>query len=201
MTHPTYYVTAAAPVPVSQPVEQKIRDRLEFSTGNVYASAKKNQIYYDDRTSTIFGESAELAEHELNATVPTVVENLKTKAITNFTQNDMVKMLKGIELKFGYSGTFESIYGETLTRRVQTVFNKYQLLIWAVQSLGSLTANSLKEDPFGYVQNDIHAVLNTLLGCLTDVEKYIQSPPVQYKSLLDENQICGEPEAVKMGNL
>lgn len=108
-------------------------------------------------------------------------------------------MLKVIELKCGYAGIFEYFYGETTSRRVQAVFNQYQLVIWAVQALGSLTASSLKEDPFGYVQNDISIVLNTLLGCLVDVENYVKAPPAQYKTLLKENVVCGEPEAVKMG--
>lgn len=111
----------------------------------------------------------------------------------------MVDMLKSLELKFGHAGMFEPFYAETVTGRVQTVFNKYQLLVWAVQSLGCLTAGSLKEDPYGYVQNDIGNVLNHLLGCLVDIEKYVQSPPAQYKKLLNENVVSGETQAVMMG--
>ncbi|CAO3610636.1 unnamed protein product [Mucor hiemalis] len=189
---------ATAPVPVSKPTEQRIVDRLEFSQGNIFTSAKKNQLYYDDKTSTVFSEAAELAENDLITTVPSAVNTFAARSRASFAQNEVVKMLMSLELKFGHSGAFESFYAETVTRRVQTLFKKYQLLIWAVRSLGSLTAGSLKEDAFGYVQNDISQVLNQLLGCLVDVETYIKSPPAQYKKLLNQNEIVGETQAVIM---
>lgn len=194
-------IKATAPVPVSKPTEQRIVDRLEFSQGNIFTSAKKNQLYYDDRTSTVFSEAAELAENDLIATVPSAVNTFAARSRASFAQNEVVKMLKSLELKFGHSGAFESFYAETVTRRVQTLFKKYQLLIWAVRSLGSLTAGSLKEDAFGYVQNDFSQVLNQLLGCLVDVETYIKSPPAQYKKLLNQNEIVGETQAVIMGKV
>lgn len=109
--------------------------------------------------------------------------------------------MKRIEFQVGRIGAFEQYYAETVARRVQTVFNKYQLVVWAVQSLGSLTAGSLKEDPYGYVQNDLHNVLNQLSTCLAIVEKYLKSPPQHYSKLLNENVVVQESEAVLMGKV
>lgn len=186
---------------MSKPAEQRIVDRLEFSQANIFTSAKKNQLYYDDRTSTVFSEATELAEQDILATVPSAAHSFAAKSQASFAQNEVVKMLKNIELKCGHRGAFENFYAETVTRRVQSVFNKYQLLIWAVRALGSLTAGSLKEDAYGYVQNDISQVLNQLLGCLVDVETYINSPPAQYKKLLSQNEVVGETQAVIMGKV
>jgi hypothetical protein len=108
-------------------------------------------------------------------------------------------MIKRIELQVGRNGALEHYYAETVARRIQTVFNKYQLVIWAVQSLGSLTAASLKEDPYGYVQNDLNDVLNQLSTCLALVEKYLRSPPQPYSKLLNEDVLVQESEAVLMG--
>lgn len=184
----------ATPIPVIKPVEKNIRNRLEFSNGSVFSTPKKNQIFYDDRTGSLFSPQSELAEHG-----PFTPESVIAKPLQWISRSDVVDMLKRLEVKFGHAGMLEPFYAETVNRRVQTVFNKYQLLVWAVQALGCLTAGSLKEDIYGYVQYDIENVLNQLLGCLVEVERYVQSPPAQYNKLLNENVLSGETEAVMMG--
>lgn len=173
---------------------------MQFSNGEVFTTARKNQIYYDDRTLSIFQEASELAN---DAIVPqditTKVQSIAVKQLNQLPQYQMIKMLKNLELRFGCDGLLQHYYAETLERRVQLVFNQYQLLVWAVQSLGSLTAASLHEDPYGYVQNDIGNVLNSLLGCLVDVEKYSQTPPAAYSKLLKEYDGVGEIRTVTLG--
>ncbi|KAI7888681.1 nucleoporin protein Ndc1-Nup [Mucor mucedo] len=181
-----------APITVTKPVEKNIRHRLEFSNGNVFSTPKKNQVYYDDRTGSLLSPLSELAQEGPSG------ETVISKPLQWIRQSDMVDMLKRLEVRFGRAGMFEPFYAETVTRRVQGVFNKYQLLLWAVQALGCLTAGSLKEDPYGYVQNDIGNVLNHLLGCLMEVERYVQSPPAHYSQLLNEKVLSGETEAVMM---
>ncbi|KAI9245735.1 nucleoporin protein Ndc1-Nup-domain-containing protein [Helicostylum pulchrum] len=91
---------------------------------------------------------------------------------------------------------YDAVYADTVLRRMQIVFDRYQLVIWVVQSLGSLTARSLKEDSFGFVQNDIDGILNCLLRRLADVETYVQDPPMAYKKLLNQKVIPREVEAI-----
>lgn len=183
------------PVPVTKPVEKNIRNRLEFSNGTVFSTRKTNQVHYDDRTGIFLSPyTTDLAPQG-----PLTHESVIAKPLNCISQSTIVDMLKRIEVRCGHAGMFETFYSETLTRRVQTVFNEYQLLVWAVQALGSLTAGSLNEDPYGYVQNDIGNVLNHLLGCLVDVERYVQSPPARYNNLLNEHVLSGETEAVMMG--
>lgn len=188
----------AVPVPVVKPVEQTISNRLEISSGPIFAPSKKNQVYYDDRTSSIFCEASELATEKLPAHL-LQPEQMITAPLRCLQQSAMIDMIKSLEFKFGSAGLLEPFYADTVLRRVQAVFNKYQLIVWAIQSLGSLTSGSLKEDSYGFVQNDIERILNTLLGCLVDIERYQQSPPLGYKKLLDQHLVSGEVQAVILG--
>ncbi|KAI8639455.1 nucleoporin protein Ndc1-Nup [Parasitella parasitica] len=186
----------AVPAPVSKPAEpQQVRNRLEFSNQNIYATHTNRIAMMDDRTSTVFQDFADQIE-----SAPSVVPDILTmtsKVLVNVQKSQMIEMLKRLELKVGHSGYFSSSYTDSVDRRVQTVFNKYQLVVWAVQSLGSLSAASLKEDTYGYVQNDLANVLNQLLGCLVDVENYLETPPAQYSNLLkSQNVVIQETEAV-----
>ncbi|KAI9482957.1 MAG: nucleoporin protein Ndc1-Nup [Benjaminiella poitrasii] len=184
------------PTPVDTPVQQQQSyNRLEYSEGSIFATQKKNLSRLEDRTNTIFSNVAEQVEDMSASTAPNV-QTFAQKKWNELGQSHIIKMVKEIEVQVGYVGLLRSIYGETVTRRVQSVFNKYQLVIWAVQALGSLTAASLKEDPYGYVQNDLSHVLNALLGCLVDVERYIKSPPVKYNELVKEDTIVDEANAV-----
>ncbi|GAN06188.1 hypothetical protein MAM1_0114d05668 [Mucor ambiguus] len=185
-----------APVPVNKPVEpQQVRNRLEVLDANIFASTAKQMELLDDRTSTIFTDFAERVE-----TVPPSVNTVS--AYTNHVwlklkKSQIIEMLQRLELQVGRAGYFSALYMNSVTRRIQTVFNKYQLVVWAVQSLGTLTAASVKEDPYGFVQNDLTTVLNQLLGCLVEVEHYLQAPPAQYSNWLkDSNAMTGESEAV-----
>lgn len=191
----------ATPVPVNnKPVEpQQVRNRLQFSNENIYATQTNHIAMMEDRTNTIFYEVAEKLE-SAPSTVPRI--KLVTNDVwVNVKKSQMIEMLKRLELQVGHSGHFRYLYTDSVTRHIQIVFNKYQLIVWAVQSLGTLTAASLKEDPYGYVQNDLTKVMNQLLGCLVDVEKYLQAPPAQYNSWLkDENVVIEESEAVILGN-
>lgn len=190
----------AAPVPViTKPVEeQKIHNRLKFSNGDIFTDNKK-KYDYDDRTCSIFHEAHELATEYVPDDLTTKAQTYAIKKIHNAIDQRIVKMVMNLESVFGCKGLLKYYYADTYDRRVQMVLNQYQLLIWAVQSLGSLTAASLKEDPYGYVQNDIGNVLNHLLGCLVDVEKYEQVPPAQYSKLLKEYDSQGEIRAVILG--
>jgi hypothetical protein len=182
---------------VKQIEPQQIRNRLQYSNEDVFATHKKTYSSLDDRTSTIFNQVSDHMEY-VNSAVPSVdVYTKKSWSLIN--QSYIVKLIKEIEIHVGCGGSLQSVYAETVTRRIQSVFNKYQLVVWAVQSLGSLTAASLTEDLYGYVQNDISNVLNQLLGCLVDVERYLESPPPKYKDLYNENTLVQESEAVLLG--
>ncbi|CEP17680.1 hypothetical protein [Parasitella parasitica] len=186
----------AAPAPVNKPAEpQQLRNRLEFSTQNIYATHINRIAMMDDRTNTVFQDLGDQIE-----SAPSVVPHIVAKTNNvwiNVQKSQMIEMLKRLELKVGHAGYFSSLYVDSVDRRIQTVFNKYQLVVWAVQSLGSLSAASLTEDTYGYVQNDLTSVINQLLGCMVDVENYLETPPAQYSGLLkSQNVVIQETEAV-----
>jgi hypothetical protein len=68
-------------------------------------------------------------------------------------------------------------------------------------ALGSLTAASVTEDRMGYVQYNIGSVLDTLLGLLELVEKYVKNPPAEYQKLSHERErvVLEEPTAIIRG--
>ncbi|KAI8049991.1 nucleoporin protein Ndc1-Nup [Thamnidium elegans] len=182
---------AVALTPAAKSIKQNISNRLKFSNEPVCTTAQKKQIYHDDRTSSVFSEASELAED-----IPGRLPQPKMEPFIWLQKSIVVDMIKSLEFRFGSIGALEPLYADTVLRRMQTVFDRYQLVIWAVQSLGSLTAVSLKEDSFGFVQNDIDGILNSLLRCLVDVERYVKDSPIAYKKLLDQKMVPGEVEAV-----
>ncbi|RCH78906.1 hypothetical protein CU098_004399, partial [Rhizopus stolonifer] len=189
-----YYGVSVPVTPAMKPVEppSSNQPRLQLSEGDIYARHQTKYTALDDRTKYIFYDVAERMETNL---VPNTAPRLTTCA-QKITQTRFVEFIKTLELKAGLGGTLEPLYGETVLRRVQTVFSKYQLVIWAIQSVASLTSHSLHEDPYGYVQNNIADVLNALLGLLVNVEKYIQTPPLGYHRLLKQQEQSQEAEAV-----
>ncbi|KAL9546181.1 hypothetical protein MBANPS3_006792 [Mucor bainieri] len=185
-----------APAPVNKPVEpQQVRNRIEISNANIFVSTTKQVELLDDRTSTIFTDVAEQVE----AWPPSVntVSAYTNHVWLKVKKSQIIEMLQRLELQVGRAGYFSALYMNSVTRRIQTVFNKYQLVVWAVQSLGTLAATSVEEDPYGFVQNDLVSVLNQLLGCLVEVEHYLQAPPAAYSNWLkDDNVLIEESEAV-----
>lgn len=134
----------------------------------------------------LFFQAGELVESATPSADP-IIREARNELSTRV--NKIAGFLKTLEMKTGYKNYFIKLYQESRVARIQEVFKKYQLIVWAVQILGSLTAASLKEDSYGYVQNDLSTVLNQLLGCFEAIEKYMQK----------ETIVVEEVEAVKMG--
>ncbi|RCH95754.1 hypothetical protein CU097_012261 [Rhizopus azygosporus] len=173
-------------VPIIKPTEQKLRNRLQLADDtNIYVTPKKQLYELDDRTSTLLFQTGELVESVTPSADP-IIREARNELSTRV--NKIADFLKTLEMKTGYKNYFIKFYQESRVARIQEVFKKYQLIVWAVQILGSLTAASLKEDSYGYVQNDLSTVLNQLLGCFEAIEKYMQK----------ETIVVEEVEAVKM---
>ncbi|KAJ3214185.1 Nucleoporin NDC1 [Dinochytrium kinnereticum] len=68
----------------------------------------------------------------------------------------------------------DAIPVETLANKY---FSDYQRVVWACQALAYFIVAATTEDRYGAVQKSVPAVLETLLRCLTLVEKYIARPP------------------------
>ncbi|KAG1145450.1 hypothetical protein G6F38_005623 [Rhizopus arrhizus] len=169
-------------VPIVKSIEQKPRNRLQFSNDSgLYCTPRKHLNELDDRTGMIFGQVNELIESIPSPTNSPIVQQEKNDALAKI--NKVISILKTVEIKIGCKGYFSKFYEESRVARIQYVFRKHQLIIWAVQILGSLTAASYKEDSYGYVQNDISNVLNQLLGCFEDVEKYVQKETVAIEEI------------------
>ncbi|KAI8331917.1 nucleoporin protein Ndc1-Nup [Chlamydoabsidia padenii] len=87
----------------------------------------------------------------------------------------------------------------TIDQKTRVLFSNSPDLTCAIQALGGLTASSLNEDPYGYVQYDIPKILDALVGTLVDVEHFINSPPESYHSLprlLQDPGVWTEPNSV-----
>ncbi|KAI8890188.1 hypothetical protein K501DRAFT_319881 [Backusella circina FSU 941] len=187
------------PAPVTKPDELITAKRVQLvQNSNIYHVDKKQVPYLDDRTGLLFNTAAQLAYNEIPSAYPTV-EKMAESARKNVVESQIIKLIRAIELKTGdRSGVCQSILANTVTRRVQDVFRKYQLVICAIQSLGSLTAASVNEDQMGYVQYNIGSVLDTLLGLLELVEKFVKTPPAEYLKLNNggERVVLEEPTAI-----
>ncbi|KAG0187032.1 Nucleoporin NDC1 [Apophysomyces sp. BC1034] len=192
-------ILAAAPVVAPKPTAAPAVNRIELVDMDVFATPKPAVTYLDDRTGSLFTNVSTLAEASNMSTPPIsiVTENVTKK----LSSPRITAFLKRVEVKAQKWHWVKEFYAETRVRKVRQVFNNLPILLWAIQALGSLTAASLKEDPYGYVQRDIGRVLDTFLGCLIEVQTYIKSPPEQYKKLVPGfhgKAVLNEPEAVVM---
>ncbi|KAI8975732.1 nucleoporin protein Ndc1-Nup [Mycotypha africana] len=173
-----------------------IGNRLEFAEGNVMKSRKKKDLdYLDDRTPIVLSNLASEVDERLIPATVSSTKHYTNKSFGLITQNQIIQMFKEVEVRVGIK-SLKPYYTETMTGAIQRVFNEFQIVVYAVQSLGSLTAASLKEDTYGYVQNDISKIVDNLLGCLVDIETYLQSPPPKYKDLIQNEELVEESEAV-----
>ncbi|KAG0324536.1 Nucleoporin NDC1 [Podila horticola] len=62
---------------------------------------------------------------------------------------------------------------------VLCVMDDYQLVIWSFQSLARMVNASFREDKMGVVQKDIPAILESMVGLLTSLEKFVGSAQFQ----------------------
>ncbi|KAI9240731.1 MAG: nucleoporin protein Ndc1-Nup [Podila humilis] len=62
---------------------------------------------------------------------------------------------------------------------VLPVMDDYQLVIWSFQSMARMVNASFREDKMGVVQNDIPAILESMVGLLTSLEKFVGSAQFQ----------------------
>ncbi|KAI8140104.1 nucleoporin protein Ndc1-Nup [Fennellomyces sp. T-0311] len=158
-----------APVPVRKE-EAAPPNRIELQDMNVFSQPKKNTVYLDDRTSTLFTPVSTLGESVAGQDVEA-------------PKHRVIKLLKLVEARVKQLEWVKQMSAVTAERKIRCLFSNYPVLLWATQSLGSLTAASYSEDPYGLVQRDIGLVLDTLLATVTDIERLIRSPPPSYKSL------------------
>jgi hypothetical protein len=124
---------AAAPAPVTKPNEPITARRIELvHNDNIYHVEKRVIPDRDDRTGILFNNAAQLAYNELPSAYPTV-EKMGQTACKNVVESQIYKLVTALELRAGHAGACRSICAHTVTRRVQNVFRKYQLVICAIQ--------------------------------------------------------------------
>ncbi|KAI8078798.1 nucleoporin protein Ndc1-Nup [Halteromyces radiatus] len=138
-----------------------------------------NSRRLDDRTPELFLSQMQMTDASIQHTPWATTKHLPDDKWVTLPR-ELVR--KGIH-KITQSNFVRNLMVVTIDQKTRAHFSNTPDLIYAIQALGSLTAASLKEDPYGYVQHDIPNVLDTLLGTLMDVEHFIQAPPKSYQSL------------------
>ncbi|KAI9265005.1 nucleoporin protein Ndc1-Nup, partial [Phascolomyces articulosus] len=162
---------AAAPAPVRKE-EVTPLNRIELKDMNVFSKPKTNPVVLDDRTGTLF-------THASTHNGTTVISTQPVEAPKHL----VFKLLKDAQKQVAQVPWVQEMSKVTAERKIRRIFSNYPILLWSTQSLGSLTAASFNEDPFGLVQRDISKVLDTLIASVMDIERLIRSPPSAYKKL------------------
>ncbi|KAJ3104052.1 Nucleoporin NDC1 [Phlyctochytrium planicorne] len=91
---------------------------------------------------------------------------------TSFT--GLFKQAQDSLQKLVYKRKLEQSSVQTLTK---LYFSDFQKVIWASQALSHFLVAATKEDKYGTVQKSVPAILEALLRCIIQVEKYIAKPP------------------------
>ncbi|CAO3616049.1 unnamed protein product [Cunninghamella blakesleeana] len=187
-------------------------NRVKLINQNVlrdeYDTENEDMRYYlrnglDDRTTGLFisystpNENNPVDIYNQNSNNNNDYDNKTSAQKTTYNIIQKVLNLKTKFKKWKYVKQFFII---TREQQIRTLFYDLPDIINAVQVLGSLTASSFNEDPYGYVHRDLDIVLNSLLGTLTDVNQFIREPPLYYQSLPsivhNEGAILDETEAI-----
>ncbi|KAI8799329.1 nucleoporin protein Ndc1-Nup [Cladochytrium replicatum] len=72
------------------------------------------------------------------------------------------------------------MFADSVQRRTSAVFESLQIQVWAVRSLAGLVVTSATMDSHGLVHRDVALILETLIRCLVEVERYSSRPPVRF---------------------
>ncbi|KAJ8655807.1 hypothetical protein O0I10_008471 [Lichtheimia ornata] len=161
-----------APIPVKKEDKPAPPNRIQLLDVDVLAKPKASTTILDDRTGKLFIQASTLV------TAPDTATDT-TKAPKHMVYDYCYWILQKVN-KWKWMQDLSAVTAE---RKIRQVFSNYPIILYAVQALGSLTAASMKEDPYGLVQRDLGAVLDSLLSSVIDVETLVRSPPPEYKKL------------------
>ncbi|KAI9023859.1 nucleoporin protein Ndc1-Nup [Phycomyces nitens] len=154
---------------VPPPVNPHPIHQIKLLEKNIYAAPKKEVVYLDDRSSLLFVKAVTLATG--SNIPPADMSDRAQEIVTTAPENMLLKVLKYLEKKSGHWRWVKKLGALTVKAQYKSVFNNYSALLYSIESLGSLLAASLNEDPYGYVQRDIEKILNVLLGTLIETEE------------------------------
>ncbi|KAI7884539.1 hypothetical protein K492DRAFT_183185 [Lichtheimia hyalospora FSU 10163] len=161
-----------APVPVKKEEKPAPPNRIQLLDVDVLAKPKTSTTVLDDRTGKLFVQASTLVTAPDNAAVATKAPKHMVYDCCSWIV-DYVNKWKWVQ----------ELSAVTAERKIRQVFSNYPIILYAIQALGSLTAASMKEDPYGLVQRDLGTVLDSLLSSVIDVETLVRSPPPEYKKL------------------
>lgn len=86
--------------------------------------------------------------------------------------NQYLKKMKDSLVNYLLSKRLISFFfAEQFESKLRHVFNEAQAVIWAADSISSLAAVSLEEDPYGIVQKDIPEIIKVLLSLKQSLDK------------------------------
>ena len=96
-------------------------------------------------------------------TQDTGLEQIITGYLKNFKQNCINYLLSKPLIYY--------FFGTQCDSKLKHLLINGQLIIWAVDAISSLAAVSIKEDPYGIVQKDLSAIVETLLSLKQSLDK------------------------------
>ncbi|KAI9493587.1 nucleoporin protein Ndc1-Nup [Zychaea mexicana] len=183
-------VKPLAPAPVRKE-EVAPPNRIELKDMNVFSKPKTDTVVLDDRIIRLF------------ASAPTPPQVMATTPETDAPKHLVIKAMERAKTQVKQWKFVQDLSAVTAERKTRRIFSNYPVLVWAIQSLGSLTAASYNEDPYGLVQRDIGKVVDTLLASVMDIERLVRSPPPSYTKLppgyTGDRAMLMEPEFVLLG--
>ncbi|CAO3623541.1 unnamed protein product [Cunninghamella blakesleeana] len=155
---------------------------VKLKESDVYKRKKIQPKELDDRTSLLLKDISIKTTDTLPSS-DIQLDKVKQQ-LSEYTVNSKTGIiLKNSQIRWGVSDIMQALSQNTLNRRIEKVFIKQNNVIWSIQALGNFLVSSMKEDSYGHVQRDISPIVNTMLGCLLDVENYIKQPPKDYNHL------------------
>ncbi|KAG2216646.1 hypothetical protein INT45_010786 [Circinella minor] len=177
--------TGVKPAVASAPVRKEEvapPNQIKLNDMDVFSKPKTDPIILDDRTGSLFTPSS---THNIGSTrsILTPLQQQEQQQQMVAPKHKMFTLLQNAQKWVAQVPYVQEMSKVTAEQKIRQIFSNYPVLLWSTQSLGSLTAASINEDPFGLVQRDIGKVLDTLLASVIDIERLVRTPPASYKNL------------------
>ncbi|ORZ19521.1 nucleoporin protein Ndc1-Nup [Absidia repens] len=155
---------------------------IKLVDGNIIAQRRKNVAQFDDRTFHAVSNAATQVSDRLPS--PDIhVGKLISSGWAKFLKSKIGKSIASTRPKGKIGQWLHYLCDETKSRKMYTVLGNPAMQIYSIKALSNLLTFSLQEDDLGHVQYDISTIVNVLLGCLSTVNTYVQSPPPHYLKL------------------
>ncbi|KAI7865621.1 nucleoporin protein Ndc1-Nup [Spinellus fusiger] len=152
--------------------------RIQLLTKNITAAPLSESVYLDDRSCQIFTKVTHLATGP--SLPPSDVSDKAQKLLLYSADRLVSQLMQSVVHRVQHWPWIHRWNTASIQPQHRAAYGHGYVLLFAIESLGSLLAASREEDTYGYVQKDIEKVLNVLVAVLAATEAAEESNELEF---------------------